>query len=88
MLIQMLKLAIPSLARALSGGLITTLTPPRGAALRSDLARLPDGSAQRYRPKPGWRARHHAPPAKVTEVWRLQIADLAVGGVSGLRLAG
>ena len=33
MLIQLLKLAVPALAQALSGGLITALTAPTGAAL-------------------------------------------------------
>ena len=63
MLIQMLKLAIPSLAIALSGGLISMLTPPAGATLCPDLADLPNSSAQRHRREPTERASDHPAPA-------------------------
>jgi hypothetical protein len=87
MLIQMLKLAIPSLAIALSGGLISMLTPPAGppSALISLTYRTAALSAIA-----GNRLGEPVttPHLRTPEVSRLEIIDLAVGGLSGLRLAG
>lgn len=87
MLIQLLKLAVPSLALALSGGLITTLTPPAGPpSAQISLAyrtAVLSGTARNRAGEPVT-----TPHLRAAEVWRLQITDLAVGGVSGLRLAG
>lgn len=85
--IQVLRMSVPSLAEALKVGLISVLTwsadstSPRidlgyGTAVLTAIA--------------GSEAGEHvvAPHLRPAEVRRLEITDLAVGGLSGLRLAG
>jgi hypothetical protein len=87
MLIQLLKLAVPALAQALSGGLITALTaptgPPSAQISLAYRAAVLSGTAGNRAGEPVI-----TPHLRAAEVWRLQITDLAVAGVSGLRLAG
>ena len=87
MLIQVLRMSVPSLTEALALGLISLLTPPAGrptavislaykSAVLSAVARKKAG------------ARVTSPHARPGEVCRLEVTDLAVGGQSGLRMAG
>ena len=87
MLLQVLRMSVPSLAEALAVGLISMATPAVGTpsplillAYRSAVLRAVAGS------KAGERIA--APCARPAEVRRLQVTDLVVAGQSGLRLAG
>lgn len=87
MLIQVLRKSVPSLGEALALGLITILAPIAGmissqialsyrtVILRADAV---DGNGENVM----------APHLRLAEVQRLVVTDLAVGGQSGLRLAG
>jgi hypothetical protein len=86
MLIQVLRMSFPSLAQVLAVGLITILGPwaedsPR-IALGYGNAVL---SAVAFSEADDLVAAPHLQPGSVL---RLEVADLSVGGQSGLRLAG
>jgi hypothetical protein len=85
--IQVLRMSVPSLAEVLKIGLITVLTTPAdettaqislgyGTAVLTAIAGGKNGD------------RVPAPHLRPVEVWRLEITDLTVDGLSGLRLAG
>ncbi len=85
--LQVLRMSVPSLADVLKIGLISVLTTPADetsaqislgyrTAVLTAIAGGKDGG------------RVPAPHLRPTEVWRLQVTDLTVGGLSGLRLAG
>jgi hypothetical protein len=86
-LVQVLRLSVPSLAEVLAFGLVSMLTPPR--AIPSAQISLVHSSAVLVA-----LAQNEAgecviaPHLRPADVWRLEITDLAVGGQSGLRLAG
>lgn len=86
-LLQVLRLSFPSLADALTVGLISVLTPPTETltaqifltyktVVLSAVARSQGGD------------RVTAPHLRPADIWRLEITDLSVDGRSGLRLAG
>jgi len=86
-LLQMLRLSFPSLAEALTVGLITVLTPPAETlsaqiflayktVVLSTVARSQAGD------------RVTTPHLRPADIWRLEITDLSADGRSGLRLAG
>lgn len=87
MFIQVLRMSVPSLADALTVGLISILSPPAGTIsaqifLAYGRAVL---SAMAVSETGEWLA---APHLQTAEVVGLDITDLSVGGRSGLRLAG
>gem|GEM_PF-1791467 len=84
---HVLRMSVPSLAEALKAGLISVLAPPAdvtsaqislgyGPAVLSAIAGGENGDQVA------------APHLRPAEVRRLDITDLTVGGLSGLRLAG
>jgi hypothetical protein len=85
--LQVLRMSVPSLVEVLKIGLISVLTTSAdeispqislgyGTAVLTAMAGGKDGSHVA------------APHLRPAEVWRLEITDLTVGGLSGLRLAG
>lgn len=86
MLIQVLRMAVPSLAEALAVGLVSMLAPAGTPSPRISLAYRNAVLSAVAGSEAGDRiAVPHLRPA---EVWRLEVTDLVVGGQSGLRLAG
>jgi hypothetical protein len=85
--IQVLRLSVPSLAEALAVGLISVLAPPADAA--SPQISLGCGPAILSAIAGGENGDQVAAPhLRPAEVRRLEVMDLTVGGLSGLRLAG
>ena len=85
--IQVLRMSVPSLAEALTIGLISVLAPPSDAA--SPQISLGCGPAVLSAIAGGENGDQVAAPhLRPAEVRRLDITDLTVGGLSGLRLAG
>ena len=87
MLIQVLRMSVPSLAEALAVGLVSMLTPAIGTpSPRISLAYRSAVLSAAAASEAGDRIA--APHLRPAEVWRLEVTDLVVGGQSGLRLAG
>jgi len=86
-LIQVLRMSVPSLAATLAVGLLTLLTPPAGKPT-SEISLAYNSAVVRAIAQSDNGHRVTAPLSRPSEVWRLEIVDLAVGGRSGLRLAG
>jgi hypothetical protein len=85
--IQVLRMSVPSLAEALAVGLITVQLPPVESA--SARIALECGASVLTAVACGETGVPvEAPHLRPAQVWRLDITDLAVGGLSGLRLAG
>jgi hypothetical protein len=85
--IQVLRLSVPSLAEALTIGLISVLAPPSDtASARISLGCGPAVLSAIAGGENG--APIAAPHLRPAEVLRLDVTDLTVGGLSGLRLAG
>jgi hypothetical protein len=85
--IQILRMSVPSLAEALTIGLISVLAPASNAA--SPQISLGCGPAVLSAIASGENGDQIAAPhLRPAEVRRLDITDLTVGGLSGLRLAG
>ena len=87
LLIQVLRMSVPSLAEALALGVISVLAPAAGAStsLISLVHRTVVLTAV-TRNEAGDQV--GAPHLRPAEVWRLDVTDLLVGGGSWLRLAG
>jgi len=85
--IQVLRMSVPSLAEALKAGLISVLAPSADAASpRISLGYGPAVLSAIAGGENGYQVA--APHLRPAEVRRLDITDLTVGGLSGLRLAG
>ena len=86
-LLQMLRLSVPSLAEALTVGLISVLIPPAETlSAQIFLAYRTVVLSAVAHSQAGDRVT--TPHLRPADIWRLEITDLSAGGRSGLRLAG
>lgn len=87
MLIQVLRMSFPSLAEALAVGLVALLTPATGRpAAEISLAHKRAVLVAVARTQLGDRVQ--VPHTRPTQVGRLDVIDLAVGGLFAVRMAG